>query len=265
MAEVAALPPSDEDLSPDKMSFLEHLDELRRRIIFAVVSLAIAFVACFSFSTEIFEFLMGPMQMALPPGGELIATKVPEIFVLHLKMSAFVAIFLASPAWLTQVWLFIAPGLYLHERKFAVPFIFFGTTFFLLGASFSHLLVFPTAVNFLTTFGSDEIAVKPTVSEVFGFYARVILGTGAVFQIPTVVFLLARIGLITPGFLWRNFKYAVLIIFIIAAVITPPDVVTQTLLAFPMVGLYTLSIGIAWAFGKDREHPEEADEDDEDS
>ncbi len=261
MAQVAALPPSDEeDLAPDKMSFLDHLDELRRRIIFAVASLAIAFVACFTFSTQIFEFLMGPMQMALPEGGELIATQVQEIFVLHLKMSAFVAIFVAAPAWLTQVWLFIAPGLYGHEKKFAIPFIFFGTMFFLLGAAFSHYLLFPTAVNFLTTFGSEEIAIKPTVSQVFGFYSRIILGTGAVFQIPTVVFVLARIGLITPGFLWRNFKYAILIIFVVAAVITPPDVVTQLLLGFPMIALYILSIGIAWAFGRDRRHPEELDD-----
>ena len=256
MSQTAALPPP-ESSSPEKMSFLEHLDELRRRIVFAIVSLAVAFVACFTFSTEIFEFLMGPMQMALPPGGELIATKVPEIFVLHLKMSFFVAIFVASPAWITQVWLFIAPGLYQNERRFAIPFIFFGTCFFLLGAAFSHYIVFPTAVSFLTTFGSEDIQIKPAVSEVFGFYSRVILGTGIVFQIPTVVFLLARLGLVTPGLLIRQFKYAVLAIFIVAAIITPPDVVTQTLLAFPMIGLYILSIGIAWAFGKDREHPDD--------
>ena len=260
MAQPAALPSADDDQSPEKMSFLEHLDELRRRIVFAIISLAVAFVVCFTFSTQIFEFLMGPMTMALPEGGELIATKVPEIFVLHLKMSFFVAIFVASPAWLTQVWLFISPGLYQTERKFAVPFIFFGTCFFLLGAAFSHYILFPTAVNFLTTFGSEQIAVKPTVSEVFGFYSRVILGTGLVFQIPTVVFLLARIGVVTPGFLWRNFKYAILIIFITAAIITPPDVITQTLLAFPMIALYLLSIGIAWMFGRDRQHPEEPED-----
>ncbi len=256
MSQTASLPPP-ESSSPEKMSFLEHLDELRRRIVFAIVSLAVAFVACFTFSTEIFEFLMGPMQMALPPGGELIATKVPEIFVLHLKMSFFVAIFVASPAWITQVWLFIAPGLYQNERRFAIPFIFFGTCFFLLGAAFSHYIVFPTAVSFLTTFGSEDIQIKPAVSEVFGFYSRVILGTGIVFQIPTVVFLLARLGLVTPGLLIRQFKYAVLAIFIVAAIMTPPDVVTQTLLAFPMIGLYILSIGIAWAFGKDRDHPDD--------
>lgn len=239
------------------MSFLEHLDELRRRIIFVAISLAVAFVACFTFSTQIFEFLMGPLSLALPPGGKLIAIKVTEIFVLHLKMSFFAAIFVAAPAWLAQVWLFIAPGLYPNERKFAIPFIFFGTAFFLLGAAFSHYMVFPTAVKFLTTFGSEDIEISLTVGEAFAFYSRVILGAGLVFQIPTVVFLLARLGLVTPAFLWRNFKYAVLTIFITAAIITPPDVVTQTLMAFPMIGLYLFSIGVAYVFGRDRQTPDD--------
>jgi sec-independent protein translocase protein TatC len=250
-------PSVDDDQTPEKMSFLEHLDELRRRIIFVAISLGVAFVVCFTFSTQIFEFLMDPMTRALPEGSELIATKVPEIFVLHLKMSFFVAIFVAAPAWLTQVWLFIAPGLYQNERKFAIPFIFFGTFFFLAGAAFSHFMVFPTAVRFLTTFGSEDIEIMLTVSELFGFYSRVILGAGLVFQIPTVVFLLSRLGLVTPAFLIRNFKYAVLTIFILAAIITPPDVVTQTLMAFPMIGLYLFSIGVAWAFGRDRRGPDD--------
>jgi sec-independent protein translocase protein TatC len=237
------------------MTFLEHLDELRQRIIWAILSLLGAFVLCFTFSTQIFEFLMGPLRMTLPPGGELIATKVPEVFVLHMKMSFFVAIFVASPLWLSQVWLFIAPGLYENEKKFAVPFILFGSTFFVAGAVFAHYLIFPIAVKFFATFGSPDVQIKLTVSEVFAFYAKVILAAGVVFQIPTVVFLLARMGLITAGFLWRNFKYAVLIIFIIAAVLTPPDVVTQTLLAAPMTALYLFSIVVAWVVGRDRQKP----------
>ncbi len=246
--------------SPEKMSFLEHLDELRKRILRVIVSLAVAFVVCFVFSTQIWDFLMRPMQMAMPEGGSLIATKVPEIFVLHLKMSFFVAIFVASPAWMAQIWLFIAPGLYSHEKKFAVPFVVFGTVFFVAGAAFSHYIVFPYAVRFLTTFGSESIQILPTVSEAFSFYSRVVLGSGLVFQIPTVVFLLSRMGLVTPGFLWRQFKYAILIIFITAAVLTPPDAVTQSLLAFPMIFLYLLSIAISWFVGKERTRPEDDDE-----
>ncbi len=248
--------------SPDKMTFLDHLDELRRRIVISVLALVVAFAACFTFAQRIFDFLMTPLRNALPEGGELIATAVPEIFMLYLKMAFFAAIFVASPVLLTQVWLFISPGLYMHEKRFAVPFIFFGTGFFLGGAAFGHYIVFPYAARFLTNFGGESIEILLTVSAVFTFYSKFILGMGAVFEIPTVVFLLSRLGLITPRFLWSKFKYAILIIFIIAAIITPtPDVVTQSLLAFPMIGLYLLSIGIAAVFGKKREIPSEATED----
>jgi sec-independent protein translocase protein TatC len=132
-----------------------------------------------------------------------------------------------------------------------------------MGAAFAHYVVFPAAVNFLTTFGSEDIQVKPTVSEVFSFYSKVILGAGLVFQIPTVVFLLARMGLVTPRFLIRNFKYAVLVVFITAAIITPPDVVTQVLMAFPMVALYLFSIGVAWVVGRERQKPKAESEDED--
>jgi sec-independent protein translocase protein TatC len=248
--------------SPDKMTFLDHLDELRRRIISSVLALVVAFALCFTFAERIFSFLMGPLRDALPEGGELIATAVPEIFMLYLKMSFFAAIFVASPFVLTQVWLFIAPGLYVHERHFAIPFIFSGTGFFLAGAAFGHYVVFPYAAHFLTTFGGSDIEILLTVSAVFSFYSKFILGMGLVFEIPTLTFLLSRLGLVTPSFLWSKFKYAVLIIFILAAIITPtPDVVTQSLLAFPMIGLYILSIGIAAVFGRKREIPNEEDAD----
>jgi sec-independent protein translocase protein TatC len=244
--------------SPDKMTFLDHLDELRRRIVRSVLALVVAFAVCFTFAERIFNFLMGPLREALPEGGELIATAVPEIFMLYLKMAFFAAIFVSSPFILTQVWLFIAPGLYAHERHFAIPFIFFGTAFFLSGAAFGHYVVFPYAAHFLTTFGGSEIEILLTVSAVFSFYSKFILGMGAVFEIPTIVFLLSRLGLVTPSFLWSKFKYAVLLIFILAAIITPtPDIVTQSLLAFPMIGLYTLSIGISAVFGRKRDIPEE--------
>ncbi len=245
----------------NKMSFLEHLDELRTRIIISVLALAVAFALCFTFAQNIFDFLMGPLREALPPGGDLIATAVPEIFMLYLKMSFFAAIFLSFPVLMTQLWLFVAPGLYQKEKRFAIPFIALGTIFFLGGASFGHYVVFPYAAHFLTTFGGSEIAILLTVSAVFSFYSKFILGMGVVFEIPTVVFLLSRLGLVTPHFLWSKFKYAVLLIFITAAVITPtPDVVTQSLLAFPMIGLYILSIGIAAVFGKKRETEIESDD-----
>ncbi len=244
--------------SPDKMTFLEHLDELRQRLIVCLLALAGGFVLCFGFARQIFDFLMGPLRQAIPEGGQLIATAVPEVFLLYLKMSFFAGIFLAAPVILTELWLFVSPGLYPHERKFAVPFIVMGTLFFLLGAAFGHYVVFPYAAHFLTTYGGEEIGIMLTVSQVFSFYSKFILGMGVVFEIPTVVFFLARFGLVTPRFLWSKFKYAILVIFIIAAIITPtPDVVTQSLLALPMIGLYVLSIGVAWVFGKERRTSEE--------
>ncbi len=244
-----------------KMTFLEHLDELRRRIIISLLAVAIAFALCFTFAQRIFDFLMGPLRSALPPGGKLIATAVPEIFLLYLKMSFFAAIFLALPVILSQVWLFVAPGLYRNEKRYAVPFIFLGTGFFLGGASFGHFVVFPYATHFLTTFG-EGIEPLLTVSRVFSFYSSFILGMAVSFQIPTAVFVLARMGLVTPGFLWAKFKYAVLLIFVAAAIITPtPDVPTQCLLALPMIGLYILSIGIAWLCGRERESLEESSTD----
>lgn len=247
--------------SPETMSFLEHLDELRRRLIISLIAVLVAFGLCFTFAQQIFDFLMGPLRSALPPGGELIATAVPEIFLLYLKMAFFAGIFLASPVVLTQVWLFVAPGLYRRERKYAVPFVVFGTGFFLAGATFAHYVIFPYASNFLTSYGGEGIGVLLTVSQVFSFYSKFILGMGLVFEIPTLVLVLARIGLVTPRFLWSKFKYAVLLIFVIAAIITPtPDVVTQSLLAFPMIGLYLLSIGIAWVVGRDRDIPPSSDD-----
>jgi len=242
--------------SPETMTFLEHLDELRRRIIISLVAIVVSFAVCFTFAQQIFDFLMGPLRDALPPGGELIATAVPEIFMLYLKMAFFAGIFLASPVVLSQVWLFVAPGLYQREKKYAVPFIAFGTVFFLAGAAFAHYVVFPYASNFLTSYGGESIGVLLTVSQVFSFYSKFILGMGLVFEIPTLVLVLARIGLVTPHFLWSKFKYAVLAIFVIAAIITPtPDVVTQSLLALPMIGLYLLSIGVAWVCGRDQKPP----------
>ncbi len=248
--------------APAKMTFLEHLDELRRRIIISLLAVVIAFALCFTFAQQIFDFLMGPLRSALPPGGKLIATAVPEIFLLYLKMAFFAGIFLALPVILSQVWLFVAPGLYRNEKRYAVPFIFLGTGFFLGGASFGHFVVFPYATHFLTTFGGEGIEPLLTVSRVFSFYSSFILGMAVSFQIPTVVFVLARMGLVTPGFLWAKFKYAVLLIFVTAAIITPtPDVPTQCLLALPMIGLYILSIGIAWLCGREREGASENEKD----
>ena len=229
------------------MGFLEHLEELRRRIIISLVALVAAFGVCFTFSETIFHFLMGPLSTVLPVGARLIATTLPEIFLLHLKMSFFAAIFVASPMIAAQAWLFISPALYQREKRFAVPFVMFGTSFFLLGAAFAHYIVFPYGAKFLVGFGSDEIGIMLTVSAVFSFYSRIVLAMGLIFEIPTLAYVLTKLGLITSGFLWQKAKYSVVLILLVASVITPTgDVVNLALVALPMIALYFLSIAIAW-------------------
>jgi sec-independent protein translocase protein TatC len=173
--------------------------------------------------------------------------------MLHMKMSFFVGIFLAAPYILYQVWAFIAPGLYSHEKAYAVPFIVAGSLFFLAGGAFGHYVLFPTTFRFLGDFGGPDMQFLPKVDEYYSFYSWFLLGLGLVFQIPVVVFVMARIGLVTPGFLLRQYKLVVIAAFVIAAVITPSaDVVNQTLLALPIIGLYMLGVGVAWIFGRPR-------------
>jgi len=243
--------------NPDSMSFLEHLDELRGRLIRCLIALMVGFILCWGFRDPIFHFLTQPLRQALPEVKSFIATAPAEALMLKMKMAFFVGIFLALPYILYQVWSFVAPGLYAHEKAYAVPFILAGTLFFMGGAAFGHFYLFPITFGFLGTFGGDDIQFMPKVGEYYTFYSWFLLGLGLVFQTPVVIFVLARIGLVTPRFLLRNFKWAVLGAFILSAIITPtPDVVTQSLLALPMLGLYLLGVGVAWLFGKPRRTPE---------
>ena len=242
--------------SPDSMSFLEHLDELRVRLIRCLIALCVTFIICWFFRDPIFHFLTQPMRQAFPDV-KFIATAPSEALMLKMKMAFFVGIFVALPYMLYQVWAFVAPGLYGHEKAYALPFILSGTVFFLAGAAFGHYYLFPITFGFLGTFGGPDIQFLPKVGEYYTFYSWFLLGLGLVFQLPVVIFVLARIGLVTPRLLMRHFKWAVLAAFIIAAIITPtPDMVTQSLLAIPMLGLYLVGVGVAWLFGKPRRRPE---------
>ena len=248
------------------MSFLEHLDELRQRLIRSLLSLVVAFALCWGFRERIFHFLTDPLRQGTPtaesgPGQsvQFIYTAPTEAFMLYMKMVFFVGIFVAAPYILYQVWAFVSPGLYPHEKRYAWPFIAAGTFFFLGGAAFGHFYLFPLTFAFLVDFGGLDMQFLPKVGEYYEFYSWFLLGLGAVFQLPVIIFVLSRIGLVTPGFLLRKFKYAVLISFVVAAIITPtPDVATQTLLAVPMLGLYLLGVLVAWVFGRPRRRSEEA-------
>ena len=256
----------DDDLDPDRdpldlddddgggrMSFLDHLDELRRRIIYAIVSVLVGFVISVAFVTQIFDFVMRPMQQMLPAGQTLVFTDPAEAFMLYIKLALMAGLIIAGPLVFTQVWLFIAPGLYAHEKKLAIPFVAMSTFFFAAGAAFSHYVVFPITWAFFVGFTSDILTFMPRVEPAFSIYLRLMLALGITFQLPTLVLFLARMGLITPRFMIRNFKYAVLIIIIASAVLSP-DVGGVGLLAMggPVIILYIFSIGLAWIFGKKR-------------
>jgi sec-independent protein translocase protein TatC len=252
----------DDDSSPDgagKMSFLEHLDELRKRIIWALGGVVAGFVLAVGFLNQLYLFVIGPMHALLKPGQQLIFTDPTEALMIKLKIAVIAGILIASPLVMTQVWLFIAPGLYTNEKKAAVPFVLLSSALFIVGAAFAHYYVFPLTYQFMASFSDDILTYMPRIEPTFSLWMKLVLTFGLVFQMPSLVLFLSRLGLVTAGFLWRNFKYAVLIIAIIGAVLSPgTDPVGQLALSIPMILLYVLSIALAWIFGKKRKPAEDA-------
>ena len=246
--------PDETELDGGRMSFLEHLDELRHRLIASLVGISIGCVIAFIFLDRwIFPFIMTPMQQMLPGSGKLITTEASEFFMLWLKVGFLSGLLIAMPFILYQVWLFVAPGLYSHEKRFAVPFVVFSSIFFFAGAIFSHYVAFPVTWRFFIDFTADFVEFMPRTGPAFALYVKMLLAFGVVFQMPVLVFALARMGVVTGRFLLRNFKYATLIIFILGAVLSPGgDIPSQLLMAGPMMVLYMLSIGIAFVFQKRR-------------
>ncbi|MDE3156317.1 MAG: twin-arginine translocase subunit TatC [Acidobacteriota bacterium] len=241
-------PPNQSPEAGQKMSFLEHLDELRRRLTYSVIAIVVGILIAFAFIDKLFAFIFLPLQQLLPNGEKLIYTEPTEAFTLYLELALLAGIILAAPFIMWQVWLFIAPGLYSHEKKFAIPFVLLSSGGFIAGALFNHYIVFRLMWVFLASFSSSYVMFAPKLDPMFDLYVKMMIATGLVFQTPTIVFFLAKMNLVTARFLWKNFKYAILIIFIIAAAITPSgDPFTQTVVALPMIGLYLLSILLAWA------------------
>ncbi|MEM1204683.1 MAG: twin-arginine translocase subunit TatC [Acidobacteriota bacterium] len=232
------------------MGLLDHLEELRQRLVRAVLAFIVAFFVCWAFAEPIFQFLAQPIYGFLPEGNKkLVVLAVQESFMIYVKVAALAAVFMASPVILWQMWSFVAPGLYRRERRLAAPFVICGSLLFLAGGAFAYYIAFPFAVEFLLGMG-EAFETTITAANYLSFLMTVILGLGLMFELPTVIFFLARLGIVTPGFLLRHFRWAVLIIFIVAAVITPtPDVVNLCVFALPTLGLYLVGIGVAALFG----------------
>ncbi len=245
--------------SPDEMTFLEHLEDLRKRLFYSAVAVVVGFIPCWIFAKQIYAVLARPVTQYLPAGTKLAYTTLTAPFMMYLKTAFFASIFFTAPFIFLQVWYFIAPGLYQKEKKYVVPFVTMTTVFFAIGAFFGYKVVFPFACRFFLTMGKDFQPVI-AVDKYFGFALQVLLGIAATFETPTLVYLLSRMGILSAQWMIKNFKYAVLAIFVIAAIITPtPDWVTQSIVALPMLALYGLSILIAFLVGKQKDKARKAE------
>ncbi len=238
----------DEEEAP--MSFLEHLEELRRRFVRIFIACGIGFLACYSFAKPLFSLLMQPLVVTLPPDSTLIFTSLPEGFVTYLKVAFVAGIFVVSPYIFSQIWGFVAPGLYEHERKWMIPLAFLSAFFFVGGALFGYYVVFPFGCEFFMGFADEFIKPMPTLREYLAFSLKLLFAFGLIFELPLFIFFLARLGIVTAEGLRNKRKYAILVCFICSAILTPPDVMTQTLMAGPLIILYEIGIWVAHFFGK---------------
>jgi sec-independent protein translocase protein TatC len=231
------------------MGFLEHLEELRRRIIWSIAFISVGFSVCYWWHEQIFGWMQKPIVFALKNHNlpvNLVYTNPTDPFNMYLKISLIVGIFVASPFVLYQVWAFIAPGLYKNERRYVAPFMFSTVGLFMAGGYFAYKLVYPAALNFLIDY-SAQFTPMITINEYTNLFMTIVLGLGVIFEMPILVFFLAMFGIVSPGWMWHNLRYSILIIFIIAAIITPTtDIMNMCIFAAPMVVLYLASIGVAY-------------------
>ncbi len=246
-------PPAQDEVEEYRMSLLEHLVELRNRLLKAGAALMIATGICLPFGDEIFGFLIAPTDGKFPEGSGFIYTELAEKFITDLKVSLFAAIFLAAPFLFAQAWGFVSPGLYKRERRAVLPFAFFSTLFFVAGAAFCYLAILDIAVGFFLKFAaSGEIAAQIKVSAYLRFVTRFMFAFGLVFELPLAIFFLARLGLVSAAGLRKFRPYAIIIAFLAGAMLTPPDPLSQAALAVPMVVLYEVGILTARLWGRDR-------------
>ena len=242
-----------EDLKP-------HIADLRKRLVISSLTVFVMFFVCFAFYEPILQWMMLPAEAALPKNSQMVAVEIQETFFTALKVSFFAAFVISLPVIFWQLWLFLAPGLYDHEKKLVIPFVFFATLMFLMGASFAYYIVVPVGFEFLIAFGSAVVTVLPSIGAYVGFFTKLLIGFGISFELPVITFFLAKIGLVDDRMLKDFFRYAVVIIFIVAALLTPPDVISQLLMAAPLLLLYGVSIYIAKVFNPATKENEDEEE-----
>ncbi len=247
----------------DKAPFTAHLEELRRRLIVSFVAVGVGFFVAYFFKEKLFEVLMKPLTDVMGEGDQLIFTNLPEAFFVYLKTAFLAGVMAASPVILYEFWKFVAPGLYKKERVVLLPVVFLCSFFFIGGALFGYFIVFPFGFKFFLGFATEFIRPLPSMKEYFSFASKLLIAFGVVFEMPLIITLFSRLGLISVDFLKKNRKYALLLFFVAAAILTPPDVITQIMMAVPLMFLYEISIIGARIFA--RKNPYENEESQESS
>ena len=234
-----------------KLPLTSHLQELRKRLILSFIAIGVGFGLCYAFADSIFDILAAPLLNVMPKGGSLIFISVAEAFFTYMKVAFIASVILTSPFLLYQIWAFVAPGLYQKEKKYVIPFVLGGSLFFAVGVLFGYFVAIPVGFKFLLGYATDVIKPMPSMKEYLSFSIKFLLAFGLVFEFPVVLVLLAKIGIIDAKMLARQRKYAILLIFVVAAAVTPsPDLISQVIMALPLMALYELSILLSRIFGK---------------
>lgn len=246
--------------SDDKQPFMGHLEELRKRLIACAIAIGAGFAISYFFAEELFQILIAPLKAVLPEGDRLIFTALPEMFFTYLKVAFISGIMLVAPYIFYQLWLFIAPGLYKTEKKYVIPFVIISTLLFVGGALFGYFVVFPFGFKFFISFTNEYVKALPSVKQYFGFAVKLLFAFGIVFELPVVIFFLTKMGVVTPALLRKNRKYAILMTFIVAAILTPPDVITQCMMAGPLIILYEIGILVSMTAWKKKQEKKEQEE-----
>ena len=242
----------------DKQPFLGHLEELRKRLVICAIAIGIGFIISYFFAKQLFAYLILPLTKVLPDESQLIFTNLPEMFITYIKISLVAGIIIAIPVIFYQLWMFLAPALYQREKKYLIPFVLFSSILFTAGALFGYFVVFPYGFKFFVSFATEDIQALPSVKQYFSFAIRLLLAFGLVFEMPIVVLFLTKIGLITPDSMKKFRKFAILCSFILSAILTPPDVATQLMMALPIIILYEVSIFLSKTmYRKKEEEPDQ--------
>jgi len=242
--------------SDEKQPFLSHLEELRKRLVVCALGVGVGFGIAYIFSERLFQLLVAPLKAVMPEGDQLIFTNLPEMFFAYLKVAFIAGILAAAPLIFYELWMFIAPGLYQKEKKMVIPFVVSSTILFVGGALFGYFVVFPFGFKFFIGFSNETVKALPSVKQYFSFSIKLLFAFGAVFELPVIIFFLSKMGIVTPQFLRQKRKYAILMTFALGAILTPPDVITQCMMAGPLIVLYEIGILVSKVAYKKKEEGE---------